>query len=103
MLPSRAGFKPSTNFKTIQLLKTYVCYNEVTQSDYVTSSPTGKIRCILLNASWTLQWLWGQREIDEEFIMAVVSTKNLLGLLELLRVLINKNRLLHGYWTPARM
>ncbi|KAF8458403.1 hypothetical protein BGX38DRAFT_1153672 [Terfezia claveryi] len=65
------GFKPSTNFRTIQLLKAYVCYNEVTQSDYVSSRPTRDIRCILHNASWTLPWLWGQREIDEEFVMAV--------------------------------
>ncbi|KAF8418793.1 hypothetical protein EV426DRAFT_617275 [Tirmania nivea] len=62
------GFKPSTNYKTIQLLKAYVCYSEASQSDYLSS---GDIKCILLNASWTLPWLWGQREIDEEFVMAV--------------------------------
>jgi len=81
-MPLYVGFKPSTNYKTIQLLKTYLCYNEATQSDYVSSTSTSDIRCILLNASWTLPWLWGQQEIDEEFVMAVVSTNQLLESLE---------------------
>lgn len=81
-MPFHVGFKPSTNYKAIQLLKTYVCYDEMTQSGYVSSIPTGDIRYILLNASWTLPWLWGQRDIDEEFVMAVVSTKHFLESLE---------------------
>ncbi|KAF8466934.1 hypothetical protein BDZ91DRAFT_724472 [Kalaharituber pfeilii] len=69
-------FKPSTNSKAILLLKNYVIRQEATVeknsnlSLFLTQLDAGR-QCIISNAIWVLPWLWEQKEIDEEFALAM--------------------------------
>ena len=65
------GFKPSTNLKAMQLLKAYLSSHIIPFT--MGSIPPGGVAFLLRNTSWVLPWLWHHREVDEEFVVAIVG------------------------------
>ena len=68
-------FKPSTYFKAMQLLKRYISI----LSDSSASCDESQLELcpealapVLQNEEWVIPWLWKHKDIDEEFVMAVV-------------------------------
>lgn len=77
------GFKPSTDAKAIELLKTYIAYRRMqitrkTLSGVSRSNSKQDVRdrpeaCVVQNSRWVLPWLWKRRGVDTEFAMIVTS------------------------------
>ena len=55
----------------MQLLKAYLFSHDIPFP--IGSIPPGGVAFLLRNTSWVLPWLWHHREVDEEFVVAVVG------------------------------